>query len=91
VAAADLQCAAKGLKGLRIDALFGGLGAIPTPYKKAFPAGTAVRVADGEFLDDFLATWKYHHKLQSEQLAYADRVTNVEGVKESKSQLLPRR
>jgi len=52
----------------------------PTPYKEAFPAGTEVRIADREFLDDFVATWKYHHKLQSEQLAYAGRVTKVEGV-----------
>ena len=52
----------------------------PTPYREAFPVGTEVRVADREFLDDFVATWKYHHKLQSEQLAYADRVAKVEGV-----------
>jgi hypothetical protein len=47
----------------------------PTPYKEVIPAGTKVRVADREFLDDFLATWKYHHKLQSEQLVYANHVT----------------
>jgi len=52
----------------------------PTPYKEAFPAGTEVRVAGRQFLDDFLATWKYHHKLRSEQLPYADAVTKVEGV-----------
>jgi len=28
----------------------------PTPYKEAFPAGTAVDVADREFLDDFVVT-----------------------------------
>ncbi len=52
----------------------------PRPYKEAFPAGAEVRVADREFLDDFVATWKYHHKLQSEQPVYADRVTKGEGV-----------
>ena len=52
----------------------------PTPYKEAFPAGTEVRVADREFLDDFVAAWKYHHKLQPEQLACADRMTKVAGV-----------
>jgi hypothetical protein len=52
----------------------------PTPYKEAFPAGTQVRVADRKFLDDFLATWEYHHKLQREQLVYADAVSEVEGV-----------
>jgi len=30
----------------------------PTPYKEAFPVGTAVHVADREFLDDFVVTWK---------------------------------
>ena len=52
----------------------------PTPYTEAFPAGTKVRVADRKFLDEFVATWKYHNKLQSEQLAYAGRMTKVEGV-----------
>jgi hypothetical protein len=52
----------------------------PTPYKEAFPAGTEVRVAERKFLDDFLTTWKYHHKLQREQLAYADAVSKVEEV-----------
>lgn len=52
----------------------------PLPYKAAFPAGTEVRIADRPFLDDFIATWKFHHKLQPEQLAYADRIAKVEDV-----------
>lgn len=44
----------------------------PTPYKEAFPVGTEVRIAGQAFLDDFAVSWKYHHKLQPEQLAYAD-------------------
>jgi hypothetical protein len=52
----------------------------PIPYKEAFPAGTKVRIADQAFLKDFAATWKYHHKLQPEQLAYAERVAKVKGV-----------
>jgi hypothetical protein len=48
------------------------------PYKEAFPEGTQVRVADRSFLEEFKDTWKYHHKLQPEQLGYADRVTTVE-------------
>jgi len=52
----------------------------PIPYKEAFPAGTLVRIADRAFLEDFMATWKYHHKLTSDQLAYADRETKVKGV-----------
>ena len=49
-------------------------------YAAAFPAGSKVRTADREFLENFLGTWKYHHKLLREQLAYADRVATVEKV-----------
>jgi hypothetical protein len=52
----------------------------PIPYKEAFPAGTHVRIADKAFLEDFMASWTYHHKLQPEQLAYAGRVAKVAGV-----------
>lgn len=52
----------------------------PIPYKEAFPAGTEVRIADLAFLEDFMATWKYHHKLRQEQLAYANRKALVKGV-----------
>jgi len=52
----------------------------PIPYKEAFPSGVEVRVAERAFLEDFVATWKYHHKLQLEQLAFADRVAKVEAV-----------
>lgn len=52
----------------------------PTPYREAFPTGTEVRIADEAFLRYFTATWKYHHRLQPEQLPYADRVTKVEEV-----------
>jgi hypothetical protein len=52
----------------------------PNPYKEAFPAGTLVRIADREFLDLFMSEWKYHHKLEPRQLAYADHVAVVNGV-----------
>lgn len=52
----------------------------PIPYKEAFPFGTAVRVADRASLEAFMASWRYHHKLQPEQLAYAERATTVEEV-----------
>jgi hypothetical protein len=52
----------------------------PTPYKEAFPIGTEVRIADRGFLDDFVVSWKYHHKLQPEQLAYANCVVKVKAV-----------
>ena len=52
----------------------------PIPYKEAFPAGTKVRVADRSFLEEFKETWKYHHKLQPQQLDFADQVTTVKKV-----------
>ena len=52
----------------------------PLPYHEAFPAGTTVRIADRAFLEEFMATWKYHHKLKPDQLAYADRIAKVKGV-----------
>lgn len=52
----------------------------PRPYREAFPEGSAVRVADRIFLDEFMATWKYHHKLQPEQLECADQVAKVQRV-----------
>ena len=52
----------------------------PIPYKEAFPVGSRVRVADRTFLERFMNEWKYHHKLQQEQLAYAGREARVESV-----------
>ena len=52
----------------------------PTPYKEAFPEGTKVRIGNRAFLNEFKETWKYHHKLQPEQLECADRITTVKAV-----------
>lgn len=49
-------------------------------YKSAFVQGTRVRVAERAFLERFMNEWKYHHKLQPEQLAYAGTVAVVEKV-----------
>ena len=52
----------------------------PIPYREAFPEGTRVRIADRPTLEKFMTEWKYHHKLQPDQLQYADRETTVKGV-----------
>jgi hypothetical protein len=49
----------------------------PAPYKEAFPVGTVLRIADRVFLDDFKATWEYHHKLTTEQVGFAGEQTRV--------------
>jgi hypothetical protein len=52
----------------------------PSPYKEAFPLGTETRIADLAFLEDFAVAWQYHHKLQPEQLQYANRLAKVAAV-----------
>jgi hypothetical protein len=49
-------------------------------YKSAFVQGARVRVAERALLERFMKEWKYHHKLQPEQLTYADAVAVVEKV-----------
>ena len=51
-----------------------------TAYKEAFPCGTAVRIADLSALRSFRESWKQHHPLEEDQLAFAGgaaKVTNV--------------
>jgi len=49
-------------------------------YKEEFPVGSMVRIADAQWLQEFQRTWKYHHKLDPEQLNYAGQVGKVEKV-----------
>jgi hypothetical protein len=50
----------------------------PSSYgNPRFPEGSKARVADRAALEEFMATWKYHHKLRPEQLEYAGRVAAV--------------
>ena len=45
-----------------------------------FPKGTLVRVASRPQLEEFMRTWRFHHPLKQEQLAYADTQGRVAGV-----------
>lgn len=56
------------------------MGKTRGPYKEEFPRGSRVKIADRSFLEDFLRTWKFHHKLRPEQLSYADKVAKVKSV-----------
>ena len=40
-------------------------------YNAEFPAGTLVRVAGRQQLQEFMSTWRFHHPLTEDQLAYA--------------------
>ncbi len=52
----------------------------PGPYVALFPKGSSVRIESREALDDFAKTWRFHHPLLPEQLAYADFLTTVGSV-----------
>jgi hypothetical protein len=51
-----------------------------TPYHEHFPTGTSVRIADLMTLEEFHRTWKYHNKLQEQQLGYHDQIAVVKQV-----------
>ena len=41
-------------------------------YNADFPTGTLVRVASHPQLEEFIRTWRLHHPLTQEQLAFAE-------------------
>ena len=49
-------------------------------YNADFPVGTKVRIRARPALETFMREWKYHHPLQSEQLAFAGSVATVKDV-----------
>jgi hypothetical protein len=49
-------------------------------YKATFPAESKVRVISSEALEIFAKNWKYHHKLQDEQMKFAGASAFVEEV-----------
>jgi len=49
-------------------------------YNAEFPAGTQVRIIDRDHLAEFKRTWRYHHPLTDEQLAYAGHSAQVKSV-----------
>lgn len=46
-------------------------------YKSRFETGSVVRIEAREVLEKFMRTWKYHHKLQPEQLEFAGHSAKV--------------
>jgi hypothetical protein len=49
-------------------------------YKEDFPVGSKIRIAGSLPLQEFQRTWKYHHRLNAEQLEYAGKIAQVEKV-----------
>ena len=50
------------------------------PYNEQFPVGTRVQIVPQERLDEFKRSWRYHHPLTVEQLAFAGRPAVVRKV-----------
>jgi hypothetical protein len=46
-------------------------------YDAAFPVGTPVQVVTDPELREFRASWKWHHKLSDDQMAFAGREAKV--------------
>ncbi len=46
--------------------------------QQEYLTGSLVKIAKKEALEEFVQTWKYHHKLQPEQLKFADKIGKVE-------------
>ncbi len=49
-------------------------------YKATFPEGSKVRVVSIDALEAFARDWKYHHKIQPEQMGYAGVISTVKEV-----------
>ncbi|MGA2761139.1 MAG: hypothetical protein ABSF08_12585 [Candidatus Cybelea sp.] len=52
----------------------------PGPYAERHPVGSFVEVPPMEALTEFMQTWKYHRKLQVEQLRFAGKRLKVKSV-----------
>jgi hypothetical protein len=50
------------------------------PYQAEHAKGSRVKIASRPVLEQFLRDWKYHDKLQAEQLNYADHLAEVESI-----------
>lgn len=50
------------------------------PYQPEHAKGSRVRIASRLVLEQFLRDWKYHSKLQPEQLNYADQLVEIDAV-----------
>jgi hypothetical protein len=56
------------------------MGKTKGPYQAEFPKGSKVKIADRAFLENFLNTWKFHHKLEPQQLGFADKIATVKAL-----------
>jgi hypothetical protein len=53
------------------------MGKTKGPYSEEYPVGSLVEIASRGVLEEFMKTWKFHNKLQPQQLDYAGRTGRV--------------
>jgi hypothetical protein len=56
------------------------MGRTKGPYKEEFPVGSVVKIAERGALEDFVRNWKFHNKLQPEQLDHAGKIGKIKSV-----------
>jgi hypothetical protein len=56
------------------------MGKTKGAYKEEFVKGSKVKIADRTFLEDFYRTWKLHHRLEPDQLNFADKIAKVKSI-----------
>jgi len=56
------------------------VGRTKSAYNAEFPVGTVVRVVNRPQLDEFMKTWRFHHPLTEDQLAYGGVQSRVSDV-----------
>jgi hypothetical protein len=49
-------------------------------YPQKFVKGDVVKIADYFPLENFSKTWRYHHKLESRQLEFAEQIATIQDV-----------
>lgn len=56
------------------------MGKTRGPYAAEYPEGSMVRIAPRPDLEIFIREWRWHNKLQPDQLDHAGRVARVKSV-----------
>ena len=56
------------------------MGTTRGPYNEEYSVGSRVRIAPETKLEEFRETWKYHHRLEEDQLCYAGETSVVKEV-----------
>jgi hypothetical protein len=54
-----------------------GSGKVVPAHRESFPVGSAVTIAPLDKLEDFRQSWRHHHPLEDEQMAYAGSAAQV--------------